>query len=631
MPTCAICYDLDRAKLSRSPTGTQFSRDCWILDKSLAELEKAAQLGCSVCDVLSSGLRTRISAQEGDQLDSRRIRVEIKIPLARYNRIRLVATECSKDGGRVLADLKLYGNSKSSAPWSEYQCGDAVPRGTDFNSYVSTIRNWLESCTKHRCQPHVSSQPLQLPTRILDLHGSDGNTIQLIETRSTEPAPYVALSYCWGNGSLPKTNKHTPLPQSHLVTSLPPSFQDAIRLTRALGTRYLWIDSLCILQDSRSDWESESSKMLQYYSGAFLVLAASRAASPAHGFLGTRNPCAMISPRHSAAAAENSVVFRRFSQHLVFDLNAHSTTCAPLDTRAWAMQERLSARRVVHFYDDEMVWECKGATWCECGKLSQNNQFLESGVLSLKMRVSQAVTAGARSRGEGFRAWADLVEHYTRCELTQDADKLPAIGGLARMFSSGGKLGRYVAGMWEGALWRCLLWRVEGGNTARRPRTYVAPSWSWAGLVGQVNWKCVKEYRLEIVAQILDCRTACSGSDVFGQVKDGMLRIRTRTWETQVEYQPACGFIALTSGETAFFDVNGECRRNTRRSYRGVKCVVLAEGKTGLSAASSALLALVVKETLRLEVDVPRYERIGLAILDQSRLGDSVEETVIIV
>jgi hypothetical protein len=141
----------------------------------------------------------------------------------------------------------------------------------------------------------------------------------------------------------------------------------------------------------------------------------------------------------------------------------------------------------------------------------------------------------------------------------------------------------------------------------------------------------VVEYRLEIVAQILDCRTTCTGSDAFGQVKDGMLRIRARTWETQVEYRPACGFIALTSGETAYFDLNGECRRNTRRSYRAVKCVVLAEGKSGSSAASYVLLALVVEETTRSEVDVPRYERIGLAILDQRRLGDSVEETVVIV
>ncbi|KAK4442746.1 heterokaryon incompatibility protein-domain-containing protein [Podospora aff. communis PSN243] len=632
MPKCATCYDLDRAKLSRSPAGTQFSRDCWILDKSLAELEKAAQSGCSVCDVLSFGLRARISGQEGDQLDAPGIRVEIKIPLARYNRIRLVASRCPKDGGRVLADLKLYGSSKSSAPWSEYQCGNVVPSGADFSSYVSIIRSWLESCTKHCCQPHSSCQPSPLPTRILNLNGgSDGKTIHVIETRSTDPAPYIALSYCWGNGSLPKTNKDTSLPQSHLVTSLPPSFQDAIRLTRALGIRYLWIDSLCIFQDSRSDWEFESSQMLQYYSGAFLVLAASRAASPAHGFLRSREPCEMVRPRHSAVAAGNGVIFRRFSQHLAFDLNRHTASCAPLDTRAWAMQERLSAGRVVHFYDDEMVWECKGATWCECGKFSESNHLLENGESSLRMRVSQAVTAGVKSRGEGFRAWADLVEHYTRRDLTQDADRLPAIGGLARMFSSGGKLGRYVAGIWEGALWRCLLWRVEGPKPARRPTTYVAPSWSWAGLVGQVNWKCVAEYRLEIVAQILDCRTTCTGSDAFGQVKDGMLRIRARTWETQAEYRPACGFMALTSGETAYFDVNGECKRNTRRSYRTVKCVILAEGKSAPSAASSVLLALVVEETTRLDVDVPRYERIGLAILDQRRFGGSVEETVVVI
>ncbi|KAK0614479.1 heterokaryon incompatibility protein-domain-containing protein, partial [Immersiella caudata] len=325
-----------------------------------------------------------------------------------------------------------------------------------------------------------------LPTRILDLHGSD-NTIRVVESKSIETAPYVALSHCWGNGSLPKTLKNTPLPRNHDASSLPPSFQDAIRLTRALNIRYLWIDSLCILQDSVHDFGFESSKMLEYYSGAFIALAASRSASPAQSFLCAREPCEVVSPRHSASAPENSVIFRRFSQHLAFDLNSHTAPCAPLDTRAWAMQERLSARRVVHFFADEMVWECEGETWCECGKLSEDNQLLENGALSLKMRVSQAVAAGAESPEEGHRAWFDLVEHYTRCDLTEDEDKLPAIGGLARMLSPEDRLGEYVAGIWGGALLRGLLWRVEDTGKTRRPEKYVAPSWSWASLVGQVN------------------------------------------------------------------------------------------------------------------------------------------------
>jgi len=249
----------------------------------------------------------------------------------------------------------------------------------------------------------------------------------------------------------------------------------------------------------------------------------------------------------------------------------------------------------------------------------------------LKMRVSQGAVAGSRSIEDSFRTWVDLVEHYTRCSLTRDEDRLPAIGGLARMFSSGGKLGRYVVGMWERALLPSLLWRVEHTSIARKTRTYVAPSWSWASLVGQVDWKCAKEYRLLPMAHVLDCRTVRQGVDVFGRVEDGMLRIRTKTWEAQVEYQPAGGFRALTSGETAYFDVNGECRKNTHRSYSGVKFVVIAKGSSTSGVGSSVLFALVVEKTPCTEGGPPRYKRIGLAIIDARRPGAAVEETVILV
>lgn len=233
------------------------------------------------------------------------------------------------------------------------------------------------------------------------------------------------------------------------------------------------------------------------------------------------------------------------------------------------------------------------------------------------------------SRGEGFRAWADLVGHYAACALTQDGDKLPAIGGLARIFASNEGFGRYVAGLWEGMLLPGLLWRVEDAERARRPREYVAPSWSWASLVGKVDWKCIAEYRLRFMAQVLDCKTVCSGADAFGKVERGMVRIRARVWETQVEYQPASGFMALTSGESAYFDANGECRRNTSRLYPRVKCVVIAKGSSRPGLGTSVLFALVVKKS-RVEGATQRYERIGLAVLDPKRLETAVEETVII-
>jgi len=657
MAKCTTCYGLNRAKLFGFST-QRARHDCWILFKSLADLERAAQAGCEVCDVLSSGLAGAINTDDGATLGARDVQVEIMIPRPRHNRIRVIVPRASAARGAnaILADLEFYGSSCCKCcslpiirltqglhspitppviqnPWSEYKRGDVIPRG-NFETYISTIRSWLQACTKSHPQCSSSSHTSRLPTRVLDLSITD-DTVRIINTRTIKLLPYVALSYCWGNDSFPKTLSNTPLPKDHRISSLPSSFRDAILLTRALNTRYLWIDSLCILQDCRSDWETESSKMQQYYSGALLVLAASRAASPSVGFLHQRQPCEYVKPRHatpSPATTATNVICRRFSPHLASDQDR--ALSSPLQTRGWALQERLSASRIVHFEDSEMVWECNASTKCECGRLSEESRVLENGALPLKMRVySQGVAASSgMSREDRFRAWADLVDHYTSCALTQDEDKIPAIGGLARIFASNshGGFGRYIAGLWEGMLLPGLLWRVENAELVRRPLTYVAPSWSWASLVGRVDWKCVVDYRLRFLAQVLDCKTACSGKDAFGRAGRGMLRIRTRMWETQVEYQPVGGFMALTSGESAYFDVNGECRWKTYQLYQTVKCVAIAKGSSGPGIGRSVLLALVVRRS-HVEGPTQRYERIGLAVLDPRRLESAVEETAIIV
>jgi len=111
MARCTTCYGLNRGKLSGTSTDTQRARhDFWILLKSLAKMEKAAQAGCDVCDVLSSGLLAAIDAKDKVSLNARNVQVEIMIPRPKYNRVRVVARRSSP--ARVLADLEFYGSSR---------------------------------------------------------------------------------------------------------------------------------------------------------------------------------------------------------------------------------------------------------------------------------------------------------------------------------------------------------------------------------------------------------------------------------------------------------------------------------------------------------------------------------------
>jgi hypothetical protein len=137
-----------------------------------------------------------------------------------------------------------------------------------------------------RCNPDPASL---MPTRVLDI-GNLSAPPRIFVT-SGKNGEYATLSYCWGKGYQPVTTaynlKHR-LDVLHL-TNLPPVFQDAITIMRKFGFRYLWIDSLCILQDSVDDWNAESSKMHQYYMGSSLNIIASAAKDPTYGIFDSAN------------------------------------------------------------------------------------------------------------------------------------------------------------------------------------------------------------------------------------------------------------------------------------------------------------------------------------------------------
>lgn len=128
---------------------------------------------------------------------------------------------------------------------------------------------------------------LLMPTRVLDLQiDQNSEDVRLLSTSGCT-GRYACLSYCWGapQPTSLKSGLVSDYMKRIMLLDLPQSIQDAIRVARTLGFRYLWIDSLCIIQDSPEDKACEIEKMGRVYNNASLTISAGNADQCFSGFL----------------------------------------------------------------------------------------------------------------------------------------------------------------------------------------------------------------------------------------------------------------------------------------------------------------------------------------------------------
>lgn len=221
---------------------------------------------------------------------------------------------------------------------------------------------WFDQCihSHQRClqpgEPHVGDNLSRLPARVLDLRPSKStgtNSPQLIEGFC---GPYVALSHCWGNTRHLITEKNNI--ESHKkgipFQDLPKTLQDALVFTKDIGLRYIWIDSLCIIQDDINDWKNEAAKMADVYRNAYCTIAATGSKGDQEGLFIQRSEQDFCLLRYNAA---NTYIAATYSEDDVTAmLELHKS---PLSTRGWAMQERLLSQRTIHFTASRVIWECQ--------------------------------------------------------------------------------------------------------------------------------------------------------------------------------------------------------------------------------------------------------------------------------
>ncbi|KAI7144431.1 hypothetical protein KC316_g16073 [Hortaea werneckii] len=291
---------------------------------------------------------------------------------------------------------------------------------------------------------------------------------------------YIALSYCWGGKDPAKTlrSNFQVRVKGISIAALPRTYRETIYLARQLGINHIWIDALCIVQDDNEDWQRESSRMAEIYSGAYIVFVAAAASNVEGGLDPSVN---FHEWRHlTEHQVKAGSMWVRYKSH-----NLGVCDLLPISTRAWAYQERQLANRCLMFGESEVAWECMQGCRCQCCAaqtvVPRQQPHLLPSVLP--------GTTGRRfaSSQEAYEFWSSAVYKFSDMQLTRPTDRLPAISAIASVIQA--ETGdQYLAGFWRRGLLIQLTWRPYDLGSMDPPYdVYVAPSWSWASLPSNVS------------------------------------------------------------------------------------------------------------------------------------------------
>ncbi|KAI0323731.1 HET-domain-containing protein [Cubamyces sp. BRFM 1775] len=370
---------------------------------------------------------------------------------------------------------------------------------------LALAKTCIEECVRDHpeCQaitPYpIGSAPL--PTRLIDCSNPD--RLRLVATDPGMRGVYIALSYVWGEDQPHQTTKANLSSYKDRIDPaiLPQTLRDAIHVTRALGIDFLWIDGLCIVQDSEKDMHHELARMRDVYRHAVLTIDASSAARVSEGFLQDRklDPmpdavlpfiCSSGNPaEQSADEARVGVIYLAGDRSLYYTLHDSRVVYygKPLShtvSRGWCLQERLLSTRSLVFTSQTLQLRCHTQTK-NVGGAHHDGDYDVPRLPDAVFHPDRLVAPGSDEWKHIHERWWEIVEDYTRRKLTNPSDKLIAISGLAEMFAP--TLGQdYLAGLWRNTLLTDLSWSCDSPQSLSLTE-YRGPSWSWAYIDNSVS------------------------------------------------------------------------------------------------------------------------------------------------
>ncbi|OAP59335.1 hypothetical protein AYL99_06633 [Fonsecaea erecta] len=415
--------------------------------------------------------------------------------------------------------VEIYGLRANTTSVLE-KCSSIEDLSTGSAAGFHLALNWLRTCmTTHFPCRHFAPVLPNLPTRVIDIGQSDRRMAPRLHVSTTnQKGFYFTLSHRWGTSNHCRTTKSRlhEFQREIPLNELSKTFLDAIDITRRLGFRYLWIDSLCIIQDDESDWQTEAAKMGDVYRQGALNLAAVDSDEP--GCFRDRDgavtrPCKLdIEIPDGILPLRDGDIIHALPSQKLGPKKPSQAYRGPLDSRGWVLQEYMLARRTLNFGKKMIYWDCLTMLaseplpdGLETGDIGINDdgdfvQRFKAGISGDFQKLEDPLSTASQAFS---RIWFLAVEAYTRRKLTFEKDRLVAIAGLAIEYQKvTGDV--YLAGMWKRDLLDGLLWSVWArgcptvGNTVaqkgdhgpygERYTDFKAPSWSWASVSGYIRY-----------------------------------------------------------------------------------------------------------------------------------------------
>ncbi|KAI1394385.1 heterokaryon incompatibility protein-domain-containing protein [Hypoxylon trugodes] len=445
-----------------------------LFHNSYRELEFCAEK-CSTCRVIRRGfLLNQATFTQAEMLGLR----EHQVPL-------WATIEDGKLGASLQkhADSLVLGGNRIDLQMGSFGGIDerSLPAIASDNSVCAEIRTWARGCQTSHPDCGNLNWSRRNPTRLICILSD--SLVQIVETRHMEFLEYVSLSYCWGsnqeigNKPIPETRtvraniaqRRRPFP----ITDLRRTIQDVIRFIKGVGIQFVWIDSVCIIQDSAEDWATEASLMAGVYSNAHFTLcsvavenADTALIRPREAWKHPIEPNCQLAGQHLSAVSPPLHELKRQ---------------APYSARAWILQEEKLSPRILYWTPQRMYWSCATQRSVECAQFQMQRRQPDA---FNDYNPTQAFLRASRDGTDLHLHWKDLVEDYTKRLLTKSSDRFPALSGVAAKYQLARSDDEYLAGLWRRTIDEDLAWRVESPAPPNRLRGRIEgiPSWSWASL-----------------------------------------------------------------------------------------------------------------------------------------------------
>jgi hypothetical protein len=409
-------------------------------------------------------------------------------------------------------------------------------------------RSWLTECTSHHEGCNKLTDFHDFPSRLIHIAGEDNQILKVglrVSKDLISKPKYLTLSHVWGDiknrFTLNAFNFEGLVNEGICWQRLPKTFQDAILITYKLGFEYLWIDCLCIIQDSREDWKKEAPRMASIYGNSTCNIAALGKDSHA-GCFRDRNPLS-YSPCRIFSNEHGDIYFHTDSE---FNDNfVNRIKDAPLFKRAWIFQERILAQRNIYYGDSQIHWECSQGSACEIAPtIISSKEITPTHSLTIGTKNNISILRGCiddLKENEVQAVWQDIINAYHPLLLTEATDKLIALSAITNLFEKRFGL-TYLDGLWKEHLPGALLWYIR--SPLLKYSVIEVPSWSWAAMktTMESRWlyflpRSVDNQNTKMDAKVLghhEVRNVTIDSDLLGDLPRFSLTLRG--WIKPVKY-----------------------------------------------------------------------------------------------